>query len=216
MSVVVTVEKPRLRGVSHAYAFFGSLALTAWLVASSPTAPARIATLVFGGAVALLFGTSALYHRIDWSPVPRMRMRRADHAAIFVLIAGGYTPLLALVPSADGGHRALVAMWVGAAIGVVKSVAWPSAPKWLTAVVCVVLGWTGAGAVILRSATIGASGVATIVLGGVLYSAGALVYAKKRPDPWPTVFGYHEIFHALVIVATLCLYVHAAVVVAAT
>jgi len=205
-------EKPRLRGVSHAYGFFGSLVLSAMLVAWAPHPRAKIAMAVFGGAVALLLGTSALYHRVDWAPVPRMRMRRADHAAIFVLIAGGYTPLLALVPAADGGHGALYGMWLGAAVGVVKSLAWPNAPKWFTALLCVGLGWTGAGAVVTRRAIIGPWAVAFIIGAGVLYSVGALVYARKRPDPWPATFGYHEVFHALVVVATLCLYAHSVLV----
>jgi hemolysin III len=207
-----TVEKPRLRGVSHAYAFFGSLVLSAMLVAWAPSLLAKLATAVFGGTVALLFGTSALYHRIDWAPGPRMRMRRADHAAIFALIAGGYTPLLTLVPSETGSRAALYGMWIGAAIGVVKSLLWPNAPKWVTAALCVGLGWTGAGAVVTRHTIIGPLAVVFIIGAGVLYSVGALVYARKRPDPWPATFGYHEIFHALVIVATFCLYVHAVLV----
>ena len=104
---------------------------------------------------------------------------------------------------------ALVAMWVGALAGVVKSLLWAHAPKWVTAVVCVVLGWTGAFAVYARIPQTGSASAFFLVGAGVLYSVGALVYAKKKPDPWPTVFGYHEVFHALVIVATLCLYVHA-------
>lgn len=208
-------EKPRLRGVSHAYAFFASLVLSAMLVAWAPTMVAKVSTAVFGGTVALLFGTSALYHRIDWAPAPRMRMRRADHAAIFALIAGGYTPLLAIVPSDTGSRAALFGMWIGAAFGVVKSLLWPNAPKWVTAALCVGLGWTGAGAVATRHAIVGPYAVATIIGAGALYSVGALVYARKRPDPWPTVFGYHEIFHALVIVATLVLYAHAVLVVRA-
>jgi hemolysin III len=208
--------KPRFRGVSHKFAFVGSLFLTALLVAWSPNTNAKIATAIFGGTVALLLGTSALYHRIDWKPVPRQRMRRLDHAAIFVLIAGGYTPLLALVPAASGSRASLFAMWAGAGVGVVKSLLWPNAPKWVTAALCVGLGWTGIGAVVARAAIIGPVGVCFIVAAGVIFSAGAVVYARKRPDPWPLVFGYHEIFHALVIVATLCLYAHTALIVRAT
>ena len=209
-------KKPRLRGVSHQFAFFASLVLSALLVASAKSPPGKVASGVFGATVALLFGTSALYHRIDWAPAPRQRMRRLDHAAIFMLIAGGYTPLLALVPSASGSRASLVGMWAGAAVGVVKSILWPNAPKWVTAGLCVGLGWTGIGAVITRSAVIGPVGVGFIVCAGVIYSVGALIYAKKRPDPWPLVFGYHEIFHALVVLATLCLYGHTLLILRAT
>jgi hemolysin III len=139
MAGPLPVEKPKLRGASHAVAFFLSFALTAWLVSRAHTTTGK-----------LLFGTSALYHRIDWTAEARARMRKLDHSAIFVLIAGGYTPLLAIVPAADGSRVALVAMWAGALLGVVKSLLWAHAPKWVTAVVCVVLGWTGAFAVYTR------------------------------------------------------------------
>jgi hemolysin III len=200
--------KPRLRGVSHQGAFFVALAGTALLVARARGAASARAAAVFGASLALLFGVSALYHRIDWRPEARRRMRRLDHAAIFVLIAGGYTPLFALVPSTSGGHGALAAIWLGATVGVVKSIAWADAPKWITALLCVGLGWTVVGQVMDRSAIVGATCVALLVASGVIYSLGALVYALKRPDPFPRVFGYHEVFHALVIVASACLFAH--------
>lgn len=215
-SVALPAAKPLLRGVSHKFAFFVSLVLSGLMVAWAPGASAKVAAGVFGGTVALLFGTSALYHRIDWTPASRQRMRRMDHAAIFVLIAGGYTPLLALVPSETGSRASLLGMWAGAGIGVIKSLLWPNAPKWVTASLCVALGWTGIGAVFTRSAVIGPLGVGFIVSAGVIYSVGALVYARKKPDPWPAVFGYHEIFHALVVLATLCLYAHTVLIIRAT
>ena len=131
-----------------------------------------------------------------------------DHAAIFVLIAAGYTPLFALIPSSQGGHGALGVMWAGAALGVIKSVMWRAAPKWLTAALGVALGWVGVGQVIDRVDAVGARCIAYLVASGMIYSIGALVYAKKRPDPWPRVFGYHEVFHALVILASVCVFVH--------
>lgn len=201
------LSKPRLRGVSHHVAFFFALAATVWLVLAH-AAPASRAALVFGGALSLLFGTSALYHRVEWSPAARQRMRRLDHAAIFILIGGGYTPLFSLIPSRAGGHGALLAIWAGVAIGVIKSLAWPNAPKWVTALLCVGLGWTVVGQVIERTAVVGWPCVACLVASGVIYSVGAAVYALKRPDPSPRVFGYHEIFHALVIVASACLFMH--------
>ena len=201
-------EKPLLRGVSHQVAFFAALVAAGALVLRASSFEARSAAAVFGGSLALLFGTSALYHRVSWSPLQRQRMRRLDHAAIFVLIAGGYTPLFALVPSSSGGHAALWAIWVGAAVGVLKSLVWAHAPKWVTATVCVGLGWMVTEQVIDRAAAVGSLCVGMLIACGVIYSLGAAVYALRRPDPFPKVFGYHEVFHAIVIVASVCLFGH--------
>jgi hemolysin III len=201
-------DKPRLRGVSHQVAFFAAPIAGVALVLRSKSPAAVAAVTVFGVSLALLFGTSALYHRVNWDAVQRQRMRRLDHAAIFVLIAGGYTPLFALVPSSGGGHGALWAIWIGAAVGVIKSLLWPQAPKWVTALLCVVLGWTVVGQVIDRAPAVGWLAVGMLVACGVIYSLGAVVYALRRPDPFPRVFGYHEVFHAIVIVASACLFAH--------
>jgi hemolysin III len=201
-------EKPTLRGVSHQFAFFGATVAAAVLVLQCRSPAAALAALVFGASLALLFGISALYHRVQWRPVPRQRMRRLDHAAIFILIAGGYTPLFALVPSTAGGHGALWVIWIGAAAGAVKSILWAHAPKWVTALLCVGLGWTVAGQVIDRAPAVGWGAIGMLIACGVIYSAGAVVYALRRPDPLPRVFGYHEVFHAIVIVASVFLYAH--------
>jgi hemolysin III len=201
-------SKPLLRGVSHQISFFCALAATAALVVRARPGAATAAAFVFGMSLINLFGTSALYHRVDWSPRARKRVRRLDHAAIFLLIAGGYTPLFALVPSSAGGHGALAAIWVGSLVGVLKSLVWPNAPKWMTALVCVALGWTVVGQVIDRSAIVGTLSVGLLVASGAIFSLGAVVYALKRPDPLPRIFGYHEVFHALVIVASVCLFAH--------
>ncbi len=211
--------KPTLRGASHAVAFFAAILATLPLLAGAfggRSAAGQHASLVFGASLALLFGTSALYHRVDWTPAARKRMRRLDHAAIFILIAGGYTPLFALVAARGGGHGALLAIWLGAGVGVVKSLLWPGAPKWMTAALCVGLGWVVTGQVSARASQVGGVCVALLVVSGVIYSAGALVYALKRPDPAPRVFGYHEVFHALVVLASACLYAHVALVMRAT
>jgi hemolysin III len=200
--------KPLLRGVSHQGAFFAALGATWLLVRSATSREAARAALVFGAALILQFGVSALYHRVDWSTRARMRMRRVDHAAIFVLIAGGYTPLFALVPSSHGGHLALFGIWAGALVGVIKSLAWPDAPKWFTALLCVALGWAVVGQVVDRASIIGPLPIVMLVVSGTVYSFGAVVYALKRPDPFPKVFGYHEVFHAIVIVASACLFTH--------
>jgi hemolysin III len=209
-------EKPLLRGVSHAVAFFVALAAAAPLVFRARSPVAFVSATIFGASLALLFGTSALYHRVHWSAVARQRMRRLDHAAIFVLIAGGYTPLFALVPASRGGHGALWAIGIGAGLGVVKSVLWPRAPKWVTALLCVALGWTVVGQVVDRAPAVGWWCIGMLVASGVIYSVGALVYALRRPDPLPRVFGYHEVFHALVVVASVCLFTHVALVLRAT
>lgn len=200
--------KPLLRGVSHRFAFFIALVAGTFLVVRAPAGTARSAALAFATSLAFLFGVSALYHGIDWSPEGRQRMRRLDHAAIFVLIAGGYTPLFSLVPSSSGGHGALAAIWAGAAIGVVKSLLWAHAPKWLTALLCVGLGWMVVGQVVDRAAFVGSFSIGLLIASGAIYSLGALVYALKRPDPSPRVFGYHEVFHLLVIIASVCLFAH--------
>jgi hemolysin III len=212
MAATVTLEaaqKPRFRGVSHQIAFFVAMLATAWLVTTCTTRAAMTASMVFGTTLVTLFGVSALYHRVQWSKPARLRMRRLDHAAIFLLIAGGYTPLFSLV----GGKRALAMIWIGATIGVVKSLAWPIAPKWVTATLCVGLGWVVIGEVRSRAQVVGSTCIAFLVASGLIYSLGALVYALKRPDPWPRTFGYHEIFHMLVIVASVCLLTHVALVV---
>ena len=209
------VAKPLLRGVSLLFLFFIAFAATAVLVARATTPAVSKAALVFGASLVLLFGTSACYHRINWTPPARARMRRMDHAAIFMLIGGGYTPLFALVPSASGGHGALVAIWAGAAVGVIKSLAWPHAPKWLTALLCVAIGWMVIFQVMERTPMVGSTCVGLLVASGLTYSVGALVYALKRPDPLPRVFGYHEIFHLLVVLASVFLFAHVALVIRA-
>ena len=200
-------SKPRYRGVSHTWAFFAAVVATGALVAFARSSAASIVALVFGASLATLFGVSTLYHRIDWSPEARQRMRRLDHAAIFVLIAGGYTPLFYLFPR-DERHTALWMIWIGAAAGVIKSLVWVRAPKWVTALLCVAIGWMVVGEVIASVPAVGALSIGMLVASGSIYSLGALVYAAKRPDPIPGVFGYHEVFHAIVIVASACLFVH--------
>ncbi|MGZ3475289.1 MAG: PAQR family membrane homeostasis protein TrhA [Polyangiales bacterium] len=209
-SLTLEAQKPRFRGYSHQIAFFVAVFATAWLVSTCRTRAAATAATVFGLTLITLFGVSALYHRVQWSKAARLRMRRLDHAAIFLLIGGGYTPLFSLV----GGRGALLSIWIGASIGVLKSLLWPNAPKWMTALLCVGLGWVVVGQVIARAVVVGWPSVMFLVASGTIYSLGAVVYALKRPDPWPRTFGYHEVFHALVIVASMTLVAHVATVLA--
>ena len=198
----MTAVKPRMRGVVHEYAFFVALVAGAGLVVAAPTAEARLAAAIYVAGLAGLLGTSALYHRVTWrKPNVRRWLRRLDHSMIFVLIAGTYTPFAVLVLSQPLGAVVLVLIWTGAAGGIVLSLLWPDAPKGVSAAVYVSLGWVAIIAMPQMVDRLGVLGVALVVAGGLLYSAGAVVYARRRPDPAPTVFGYHEIFHVLVVVA---------------
>ena len=193
--------KPRMRGVLHQYAFFVSVVLGAALVIVAPGGRARLAALIYAFAVSGLLGTSALYHRVTWPPRARAWMRRLDHSMIFVLIAGTYTPFALLVLDGALAQAILVVVWAGALGGIVLNLVWITAPRWLIAAVYVALGWVAVAAMPALADKIGATGVALLMGGGLLYTAGAVIYATKRPDPSPQVFGYHEIFHALVVAA---------------
>jgi hemolysin III len=199
--------KPRLRGVSHQWAFFVSLLTGGALVATAPEGRAKVAAAVYAASVAGLFGASALYHRITWASVAARRwMRRLDHSMIFVLIAGTYTPMALLALSGPLSTTILIAVWAGAAAGVVMKLVWIDAPKWLVALTYVILGWVAVAAFPQLYDALGITGFTMVLLGGLLYTAGAVVYALRRPDPVPAVFGYHEVFHVLVIVAAALQY----------
>ena len=194
--------KPRLRGVTHQWAFFISLGLGVALVLTAPSGSASVAAAVYAGCVAALFGSSALYHRVDWrSAGTRRWMRRLDHSAIFLLIAGSYTPFTLFVIEGTLADVILAVIWAGAAGGIVLKLAWIDAPKWLAAIIYVALGWVVIAAAPDLFAGLGLVATSMVALGGLLYTAGACVYAFQRPDPAPAVFGYHEVFHLLVILA---------------
>jgi hemolysin III len=193
--------KPRLRGVVHQWAFFVSLALGAALVVLASGERARVAVLVYAISLSGLLGTSALYHRVTWAPEARRRMRKLDHSMIFVLIAGTTTPIALIAMEGTVATALLIAVWTGTALGIVLSVAWIDAPKWLNTVVYCVVGCSGLFAIGSLLGSVGLLAVAGLALGGAFYLAGAIIYATKRPNPAPAVFGYHEIFHVLVVVA---------------
>lgn len=204
--LIAARRRPRLRGVIHQYAFFVSLALGIALVAGADGGRSRTGAAIFAACVSAMLGISALYHRVVWAPRARRVMRRLDNAAIFLLIAGTYTPfgLVAL----EGAWRIAVlsVVWIGATISVVLKVAWVDAPRWVVAVIAVALGWVGVVALPELHADAGTVGLILLGAGGILYTAGAVVYARKRPDPVPEVFGYHELFHVLVVAAASCQY----------
>ena len=193
--------KPRLRGVSHEYAFFVSLALGVALILAASDGRARAAAAIYAAALSGLLGTSALYHRVTWRPGARRWMRRLDHSMIFVLIAGTYTPVALLALRGSLATTILLVLWAGALGGVLFKLLWVDAPKWLLAGIYVALGLATAAVFGELPAAIGWLGVAGLAGGGLLYLVGAAVYASGRPNPWPKVFGYHEVFHALVLAA---------------
>lgn len=200
---VPQIVKPLLRGHFHQAAFFFALGACAMLIAQSHNAREAIAMVIYSLSVVTLFGISALYHRPQWSPGPRAWMRRLDHAAIFIMIAGTGTPLCLLALQEPAGTNLLTIIWTAALIGIIQSVFWVNAPKWLAAILYVVMGWLAFPYLPELNAALGTTNVVLILVGGVIYTLGALVYAFKKPNPWPKVFGYHEIFHLMVIIAAV-------------
>jgi hemolysin III len=198
--------KPLLRGVSHQIAV--AFALAGWiaLVEASNGVRGALAAAVYGFALTTQFAVSALYHRPRWGTRARLLMRRLDHAAIFMLIAGTYTPFCLLL-APETGRPLLAFIWTGALAGMIISVVWPMAPKWIMVILTVGLGWAVVPTFPAMLAVIGWSGLALLGAGGVAYTVGAVVYATRVPDPNPRVFGYHEVFHVLVIAAAICHYI---------
>ncbi|GAA2758675.1 PAQR family membrane homeostasis protein TrhA [Actinopolymorpha rutila] len=204
---VAQTVKPRLRGWLHAGTFPLSVAAGIVIVVLAPTPEAKIATGIFALTASLLFGVSALYHRGTWSPRAAGVLRRLDHANIFLIIAGTYTPFTLLLLDKQNAKVLLAIVWGGALLGVAFRVLWLGAPRWLYVPVYVAVGWAaafwlpdffdhGRGAVF-----------AMILTGGLLYSAGAIVYATKKPNPSPRWFGFHEVFHAFTVLAFIAHYV---------
>ncbi len=194
--------KPRLRGVSHEYAFFASLILGATLIVIANGGEARLAVAIYAASLTGLFGVSALYHRVEWKrPAARLWMRRLDHTMIFFLIAGTVTPFALLVMEPPLSTAVLIAVWAGALAGTIVELVWVDHPKWVAAVVYISVGMIGAVGFPAIVAEAGILAGVLIAGGGALYATGAIVYAAQRPDPRPAVFGYHEIFHVLVIAA---------------
>lgn len=193
--------KPRLRGVSHHVAFFAAAVLAPVLVLTASTPAHRVALAVYGGSLLALFGCSALLHRGTWSERVLPWVRRLDHSTIFVFIAGTYTAVAALALPAGQARPILAAVWCGAAAGIGVSVVWVGAPRWVTAACYLAVGWVAVAALPWLWEALDPGRFALLTVGGVVYTTGAVVYARRRPDPWPAVFGFHEVFHALVIVA---------------
>ena len=204
-------QKPRLRGVSHQWAFFASLGAGAALILAASGAEAVIAMSIYAFSLSAMLGTSALYHRVTWTPDVRRWMRRLDHTMIFVFIAGTYTPFAMLVMHGELANIVLIVVWASAAGGLILNLVWIDSPYWVTTVVYMSTGWVAIVTLPQLWNEIGPIGVGLIALGGALYSAGAVIYARRKPDPRPQVFGYHEIFHVLVIAAAAVQYAAVAI-----
>jgi hemolysin III len=201
-----TLPKPLFRGVLHQYSFFVSLITGVVLLARADTPRAIVGVAIYVASLSALLGTSALYHRVTWSPSARRWMGRLDHSMINVLIAGTFTPIALVAVSRPLATILLIATWSGAILGIALHVFWLDAPKWLSALLYVLLGWIGVVATPQLVQNAGWMAAGLLFAGGILYSLGAVVYATRRPDPAPATFGYHEVFHVLVVVAAAAHY----------
>ena len=205
--IAAVPDKPRLRGVLHQAAFIVAVAVAPLLIVGADRGRPRLAAAVFAGSVAACVGASALDHRVTWTPRVRLWMRRIDHAGVYLLIAGTYTPVSLLVLSGAWRPVVLTIVWAGAAAAIILKFVWVQAPKWLAAAIGLALGWVAVVALPQLIIHLDPAAVTLLVVGGLAYTAGAIVYARRRPDPAPAVFGYHELFHALTIVGVACQYV---------
>ena len=196
--------KPHLRGWLHLVTAPLSLAASIVLICLAPTTSTKWASAVYLASALLLFGISALYHRFYWKPNWELVWKRLDHSNIFLLIAGTYTPLSVALLTRHDAMVLLSIVWIGAVIGILINLFWPTAPRRLSTLIYVVLGWTAVAYLPQLWSAGGPAMVWLIVAGGILYTLGAIVYATKRPDPSPTWFGFHEIFHAFTVAAWAC------------
>ncbi|MQY28505.1 hypothetical protein NRB56_40890 [Nocardia sp. RB56] len=209
-AAVEAVVRPLMRGWIHTYAVGFAAVAGAVLVsvAATRSALAGWSTLVYAVTVCGVFGVSATYHRVTWrSDRTRMRMKRADHSMIFLFIAGSYTPFALLGLPRRAGVTLLTVVWIGAAAGVALKLLWPTAPRWVGVPLYLLLGWAIVPVAATLTHRVGVTPMVLLLVGGIAYSVGAILYAAKWPDPWPRVFGHHEFFHAATVLAAICHYV---------
>ena len=193
---------PRLRGVFHQYAFIAAVVAGTVLVVLADGYLERFAVWVYVVALAAMFGASALYHRFPWrSSTARLRARRIDHAMIFVFIAGTYTAFALVAFSGTARVVGLVTVWAGATLGIVLNLVWIDAPRWLSSVAYLGVGWVGLILIPQLFPALGVAAAVLVIVGGALYSVGALAYAMTWPNPFPATLGFHEVFHLLVVAA---------------
>jgi hemolysin III len=201
--------RPRMRGWLHLFTFFAAIVAAAALVpvAFVQGARAGVPVSVYSLTILGLFGVSAAYHRRRWSPRAWRLMKRADHSMIFLFIAGTYTPFARLAVPETTGWWILGIVWTGALAGVALKMVWPNAPRWVGVPIYLALGWVAVFVLVDILQTVGVTVLVLMAAGGLLYSLGAIAYATKWPNPWPGTFGYHEVFHAMTIVAATCHYI---------
>jgi len=195
--------RPLMRGWLHALGFLAICIAGPALVAEAPTPATTGVLVVYVFSIAALFGVSAAFHMIHWAPPARRRMRRADHATIFLAIAGTYTAVAGLALTGWAQAGILLVVWAGAIAGITLRQVWLDAPKWAIALPYIVVGWSALLVAPALYRALGGAGFALLLVGGAAYTAGALVYARKRPNPWPRTFGYHELFHLCTVVGVL-------------
>jgi hemolysin III len=205
MVVAAARVKPRLRGVFHELGFYAAVGVGVALVLTAEAGRARVSAAVFSSCVAVCFGASALYHRPTWRPNVRAWLARLDHGGVYLLIAGTYVPFGLLVMSTAWAVPVLSVVWGGALLAILLKLVWVQAPKWLSATIGIGLGWVAAAA-FPQLLKVQPLGILLVIVGGLLYTAGAVVYARRRPDPVPHVFGYHELFHVLTLGGVTCHY----------
>lgn len=205
---------PRLRGLLHAWAFWFALAAALALVFVAHDGRARVAAIIYGIGLCALFGASATYHRWRWNPRWKPILRRVDHSTIFFFIAASYTPISLLVLDPPLRWIVLASVWTGALAGIAMSVTWIDAPRVLVAGCYVAVGWVAIVAFPQLFDHLGAGPPLLLLAGGILYSLGAAAYATQKPNPWPRTYGFHEVFHSLVIAAALVHFVAIAGVIA--
>jgi hemolysin III len=191
--------KPKLRGSLHQYFFFISLGACALLLAKSSSSKSLTATLVYSFGLLSMFGVSALYHKLHWNPKPRALMKRLDHSAIFLLIAGTFTPVCLFALSPESSQKMILIIWSVAIVGILQSIFWVKAPKWFTAIFYILMGWMIIPFLPELQNTLGSFSLTWLAAGGVAYTVGAVFYAIKKPNLFPNVFGYHELFHLFTI-----------------
>lgn len=199
--------KPLLRGWLHLGMVPTALACGIVLVALAPTAGSRAAVSIYGASAVMLFAVSAVYHRGTWSPPVQRFLKRFDHANIYLLIAGSYTPFLVYVLHGNARIGALVGVWGAALAGMVFRITWVNAPRWLLTSFYLGLGWVAALFVPQLVQRAGVAAFVLLAVGGALYTVGGIVYALKRPDPSPRFFGFHEVFHSLTVAAFVTQYI---------
>jgi hemolysin III len=206
VDVAQPLVKPKLRGVFHELAFYAAAAVGVILIVTAEPGRARTAGAIFASCVAFCFGASAIYHRPTWQPRARSWLARLDHAGVYLLIAGTYAPFGLIVMSKGWAVPVLAVVWGGALLAILLKLFWVQAPKWLSAAIGLSLGWVAAAA-FSQLLKLPMTALLLVATGGLLYTAGAIVYARRRPNPYPAVFGYHELFHVLTIAAAACQYV---------